>query len=218
MQVVKRTCRNRHCRGDDGAAVVEMFVISTLTSSDSTDNQPDDKNQRSDAHLDLRPGPPVRKADTARRPHSSYLDRHPRRRIPTQAANSRSRNLEAPACRRAVQCLRGDRGPKRGKAAAAPLPPLQNGAKHPLAYRLAVIVGQKRLHTTRMAHDDENSPAGRRAKWDKTPQPERCGGVSDAYDPQSGPNCVPGAGTRAHQDGKDSPDSSSTLQERSQGC
>jgi len=38
-----------------------------------------------------------------------------------------------------------------------------------------------------MAHNDENSPAERRAKLGKPPQPGRCCGVRDADGPQSGP-------------------------------
>jgi hypothetical protein len=59
------------------------------------------------------------------------------------------------------------------KTAAAPIPPPQNETKYPLSYRLTVIVGQKWRYTTRMTHNNENSPAGCRAKLGKPPQPGR---------------------------------------------
>jgi len=65
-----------------------------------------------------------------------------------------------------------------------------------------VIVGQKRLHATRMAHNDENAAEVGGANRGKVPQPGWCCGASDAYDPQSGPDWGAGSGTRAHQDGK----------------
>jgi hypothetical protein len=53
-----------------------------------------------------------------------------------------------------------------------------------------------------MAHNDENSPPERGTKSDKVPQSGLCCRVSDADDPQSGPNWAAGGGTRAYQDGK----------------
>jgi hypothetical protein len=81
-----------------------------------------------------------------------------------------------------------DCGPKRGKTAATPVLPPQNGAKHPRLYRSGVTVGQKRRYATRMAHNAENRPVKYGAKLDKVPQSRWCCGASDAYDPQSDPN------------------------------
>ena len=55
-----------------------------------------------------------------------------------------------------------------------------------------MIVGQKRLHLTRMAHNDENSPPEYGAKSGKVPQSGLCCGATDAYDPQSDPNWAAG--------------------------
>ena len=49
-----------------------------------------------------------------------------------------------------------------------------------------MIVGQKRLYATRMAHNDENSPPEYWAKSGKTPQSRWCYGATDADGPQSG--------------------------------
>ena len=78
-------------------------------------------------------------------------------------------------------------GQSEEKTAAAPIPPPQNRTKCPGSYRSRVIVGQKRLYLTRMAHNDENGPAERVAKWDKAPQPGRCCGAADADGPRSDP-------------------------------
>ena len=99
---------------------------------------------------------------------------------------------------------RRDCGPKRGKAAAAPVLLPQNWTKHPRLSRSGVTVGQKRLYLTRMAHNDENSPPECGAKWDKVPHPRWCCRAIDADDPQSGSNWAAGSGTQAHQNGKGS--------------
>ena len=57
------------------------------------------------------------------------------------------------------------------KTAAALVPLPQNRIKYPRLYRSGVIVGQKRLHATRMAHNDENAAEMGGANRGKVPQP-----------------------------------------------
>ena len=54
VSVVERTCQNRHRGRADAAAVDGAFVIATLPSCDTANDQPDDKQHRSNVHLDLR--------------------------------------------------------------------------------------------------------------------------------------------------------------------
>jgi len=57
-----------------------------------------------------------------------------------------------------------------------PIPPPQNGTKCPQPSHSDITVGQKWRYTTRMAHNDENSPLERWAKLGKSPQTgQRCG-------------------------------------------
>jgi hypothetical protein len=54
VSVVERASQDRHGAGTDVAAVDGAFVIAALPSGDNADNQPDDKQYRSNVHLDLR--------------------------------------------------------------------------------------------------------------------------------------------------------------------
>ena len=91
-------------------------------------------------------------------------------------------NLCRPAFTPAPDVIVGQSGEK---AAATPVPLSQNRIKHPRLYRSGVTVGQKWRYTTRMAHNDENSPPEYGAKLNKVSQPGLCCGATDAYDPQS---------------------------------
>jgi len=82
------------------------------------------------------------------------------------------------------------------KAAAAPIPLPQNRTKRPQSHRSGGIVGQKWRYTTRMAHNDENSPAACRAKSDKSPQPRRCCGPLTRMTHDQAPDRAPSGGTR----------------------
>jgi hypothetical protein len=94
VSVVERACQDRHGGRADAAAVHGVFVIAALPSRDTADDQPDDKQYRSNVHL----GPPsassFKKADAAKRPHGGYLGRHPPRSISMRVADALSRNLE----------------------------------------------------------------------------------------------------------------------------
>ena len=80
-----------------------------------------------------------------------------------------------------------------------PIPLPQNRTKYPRSLRLDAIVGQKWLYTTRMAHNDENSPAGRGAKHGKSPHPDRRAGLLTRMTHDQAP-LVTGGGTQTHED------------------
>ena len=63
MNVVKGACQNRHRGGGNAAAVHGAFVIATLSSRDTANDQPDDKQHRSNMHLDLRLKKPILPSD-----------------------------------------------------------------------------------------------------------------------------------------------------------
>src|SRR6266702_3100905 len=54
VSVVERACQDRHRGRADVAAVNGAFVIAALPSRDTADDQPGDKQHRSNVHLDLR--------------------------------------------------------------------------------------------------------------------------------------------------------------------
>jgi hypothetical protein len=54
VSVVEWASQDCHGAGTDVAAVDGAFVIAALPSGDNADNQPDDKQYRSNVHLDLR--------------------------------------------------------------------------------------------------------------------------------------------------------------------
>jgi len=59
---------------------------------------------------------------------------------------------------------------KAGKDSGSTYSTTTKWTKFPQLYRSGVIVGQKRLHLTRMAHNAENKPTEYGAKFDKVPQ------------------------------------------------
>src|SRR5450756_483923 len=111
VSVVERACQDRHRGRAEAAAVNRAFVIATLPSRDAADDQPDDKQHRSNVHLDLR----LRNAHTAKPPHGSYLGRHTRRSIPMRGVNALSRNLEVGSAAKFVGAYR--RAARRTKTA-----------------------------------------------------------------------------------------------------
>jgi hypothetical protein len=54
MSVVEPTGQDCHCGRAEAAAVNGAFVIAALPGSDTADDQPDDKQHRSNVHADLR--------------------------------------------------------------------------------------------------------------------------------------------------------------------
>src|SRR5580692_258555 len=54
MSVVEPACQDRHRGRAEAAAINGAFVIATLPSRDTADDQPDDKQNRSNVHPDLR--------------------------------------------------------------------------------------------------------------------------------------------------------------------
>jgi hypothetical protein len=54
MSVVEPACQDRHRGRAEAAAVDGAFVIAALPSRDTADDQPDDKQHRSNVHPDLR--------------------------------------------------------------------------------------------------------------------------------------------------------------------
>jgi hypothetical protein len=54
MSVVEPACQDRHRGRAEAAAINWAFVIATLPSRDTADDQPDDKQHRSNVHPDLR--------------------------------------------------------------------------------------------------------------------------------------------------------------------